>query len=690
MLWESRYQDRFDEFNLKLVPVSWAAIAVINTYHFFIHSYGPELPRILDGIVAGLCISALLVHKSRRLQPKYAGIALMASFLIVGGNVVIHRLMDAESTPYTLGVLVVCAAFTLVRPNQFVGFLVLIWAGVIGVQLGHTGVNPPLLFLMFMVSTASCVAFFVRRSSQHQLENTRDELANSLERSNGALRESERLRSQIESQASQLRVITENMTDVVYIYDDDGIIRYVSDSVKSLLGYDPEERIGLSYKESSMTAESVDSISGMFEQALSGNLDYGQVEIQHLTKAGELVWTETRGNTIRNQLGEVEGVCVVVRDITDRRVAEAQLRESEASYRQLSERSIDPILSFDKEGLITYASPSAESIWGIPPEGLVGQPHDMGQTFDSRKRATAAMNRLRDGETTQEDIEVEHVLTDGTHVWSELRVWPIVENEQFAGFQFIARDITDRKATTEQLARQQKRLTERTRELTELNAQLDRFAATVTHDIQAPVRRLLRELESGNSETHNRATTKQKVQYIADLIDHILVTTTYRDALTRTRVDLSKLVRKIVSQQRIETGREVALSLPDPKDGVVNADAKLVELLLENLISNACKFTPTDRDLELQLTVSKNNDTVPTIQLSDNGDGFPVEDPSVLFDFANRAESGQSGFGVGLTTSENIVRRHGGQIKLRNLIAGGACVEFNLGEDSRVAEYSYH
>ena len=684
MLWESRHQVRFDEFNLRLLPASWAAIASINAFHFITHD--SAVPRLLDAVVVGIFLVAILVHRFRPVRSDHAGAVLLASLLLVA--VKCHRAPIDAGREHAIYVGCACCVCSIhagsTEPLCCVccGDMVRRDWHSIGALRSKSAV----VVLNVHGDARKLRGIFARRYSQHQLETTKDELATSLEQSQDALEESERLRGELERQERQLRVIAENMADVVYIYDAHGVIRYVSDSVTPLLGFTPEERIGLSYKESSMTPESIELVAPIMERALAGDLDHGQIEIQHRRKDGQLVWTETRGSAIRSASGEVEGVCVVVRDITARRAAETKLRESEASYRGLTERSIDPILSFDRTGRITYASPSAETIWDVRPEDLIGQRHDVGQTQQSRERAALAFDRLSRGETSQEDIEVEHELADGRRVWSELRVWPIIKADAFSGFQFIARDITERKETSEQLERQQKRLSERTRELAELNKQLDNFAATVTHDLQAPVRRLIRQLDAKETEPLSQVEIKQQVEAIADLVEHLLVTTTYRDSLIRTTIDLSVTVRRLVAQQTLDTGRTCELGLPEVGEALVNADAKLIDLLLGNLISNAFKFTPTDRMLELRLELTQDHQHVPSVRLTDNGDGFPVEDPSVLFDFAARADSEQEGFGVGLTTAESIVRRHGGEITLRNMPTGGACVSFSLGEDSRYIE----
>ncbi|MEM7078784.1 MAG: PAS domain-containing sensor histidine kinase, partial [Pseudomonadota bacterium] len=674
------YQSRFDTSTLKLLNPTWMAVTLISVVHGSVHALITPSPSALamDLSIVGLCVAALVFNRRRPLGAEYASLAFVSALTLVVLNVVVHRLLGAESTPYTLGVLLVCVAFTLIAPVYFVGFTVLVWVSTLGIQIATGAIQPDALFLLFMITCVSCVAYFARRNRQIELEQTKDELQAALSQSQEALAESERLRHENSLKDAQLRVIAENITDVVYIYDAEGTIQYVSPSIEALLGYRPNERLGTSYRDSAMMPESIEKVAPLFEQALAGKLDQARVEIRHITKTGEGVWTETTGRSIRDDQGRVTGICVVVRDITQRRAAEAQLRDSEARYRSLTERSLDPILSFDRRANITYANPAAQDLWGVGTQSLIGARHDIGQTVDSKTRSGAALARLESGETDHEQLEIEHAMPDGRRIWSEIHAWPVFKDEQFSGFQFIARDITNRKAASEKLERQQRRLSGRTRELAMANQQLDKFAATVTHDLRAPVRRLLRQLEQSPDSNINTTLVSDianQLKELDGLIVHLLTTATERDALQIVEIDIGQVVRRIVSRQSLDTGRECVLTAPEIGESFIKADEKLCTLLFENLIANAYKFNPSNKTLEVGVFVTQDG----VVSLTDNGDGFPMHDPSVLFEFSNQANTTKAGYGIGLSTAKSIVERHRGSITLTNTAEGGACVEFSLG-----------
>jgi PAS domain S-box-containing protein len=170
----------------------------------------------------------------------------------------------------------------------------------------------------------------------------------------------ERLRA---SEASY-RLIADNTGDVIWTLDvASGRITYISPSVRRLRGYSPEEVLAQSL-EGMLTPESDRRALTLLTEriaALEGGDESARVtlaELEHTCKDGSIVTTETVATLLSDELGHVTGVVGVSRDITERKRAEAALRESKERYRELFENSPLGIYRTTPDGRILLANPA--------------------------------------------------------------------------------------------------------------------------------------------------------------------------------------------------------------------------------------------------------------------------------------------------------------------------------------------
>ncbi len=182
------------------------------------------------------------------------------------------------------------------------------------------------------------------------------------------------------------RLLTENSFDVRYTADALGWINYISPSVKEILGFDPEEIIGTNgwhYIDDSYK----DVLSKDWERmrTIPKGILYNQLLI--IKKDGTRIDVEL---IAKNMLSDpdINGVIVTFRDITERKIFEKKLLESEEYFRSLIENSNDAMTIIDTYGKRTYVSPSTEKVFGRSTEGLLGQspfdllhPDEMEQTM---------------------------------------------------------------------------------------------------------------------------------------------------------------------------------------------------------------------------------------------------------------------------------------------------------------------
>jgi signal transduction histidine kinase/PAS domain-containing protein len=228
----------------------------------------------------------------------------------------------------------------------------------------------------------------------------------------------------------------------------------------------------------------------------------------------------------------------------------------------------------------------------------------------------------------------------------------------------------------------ERRVAERTTELTAANRELEAFSYSVSHDLRAPLRSIdgfaLALLEDHGDALAPAARqyvdiVRQQSQRMGQLIDDLLgLARLSRGTLNRGPVDLSAVAADIVAElRRRHAGRAVRVVVaPDMR---VYADANLLRIALENLIGNAWKFTSRRADARIEIALWADG-SHRSLSVSDNGAGFDPRLSAKLFQpFARlHAASEYEGTGIGLATVARIVKRHGGSVRAESQPGAGA------------------
>ncbi len=225
-------------------------------------------------------------------------------------------------------------------------------------------------------------------------------------------------------------------------------------------------------------------------------------------------------------------------------------------------------------------------------------------------------------------------------------------------------------------------------ELERKNKELEAFSYSVSHDLRAPLRSidgfsqaLLEEyasnLDPKAQEYLHRV--RAAAQRMGELIDDLLqLSKVGRAELRRERVDLSALARKVAAAlQEAAPDRRVQVVIPDRV--VVEADSRLLQVVLENLLGNAWKFTKNVAEPVIEFGVTQ-KDGAATYFVRDNGAGFDMAYVEKLFRPFQRLhpESKFPGTGIGLATVHRIVERHGGRVWAESAVEGGATFQWTL------------
>ncbi|MFJ5300917.1 CheR family methyltransferase [Pseudomonas sp. NPDC088368] len=424
----------------------------------------------------------------------------------------------------------------------------------------------------------------------------------------------------------------------------------------------------LNYQEMADDATAVFESLNMMEREVSGN---------------DQRWYLARLLPYRSNEDHIDGTILTFIDMTKRRAAEEELRQSEERLRLVSESTRDfAIIILDEQGLIIDWNMGAELVFGYAKSEVLGRRYDL--IFLPEDCTAGVPQAELNGARLNGRSEDErwHKRKDGSRFYCSGEV-TLLRGESMQGYVKIARDLTGHKRTQDE---QDIRLA-----ATQTSNHLkDEFFAVMSHELKHPLNliqlnaELLRRLPSIKStvpavkavNTIFEAVSSQ-ARIIDDLLDVARVRTG-KLKLKRQAVDLGQVLRDIHTVVvNARHGCEVTLQLPPGADAplVIDADGTRLEQIIWNLLNNALKFTPEGGRVELS---AFKNEGMAQLDVTDSGIGLSEEDLQNVFDLFSQAEHQHAthqreGLGIGLSLVRQLVEAHGGSVEVYSQGVGKGC-----------------
>jgi signal transduction histidine kinase len=232
----------------------------------------------------------------------------------------------------------------------------------------------------------------------------------------------------------------------------------------------------------------------------------------------------------------------------------------------------------------------------------------------------------------------------------------------------------------------EQRVRDRTAELQASNQELEAFAYSVSHDLRTPLRGIQGFssviLEEYKKKLDNKAKDYLKritsaSLHMDQLIDDLLkLSRVTRINLKKEKINLSDIAEEIIS--KLKSGKPKRnIQFIIEKKLIANADENLIRLALENLFNNAWKFTSKTPEARIQFKKKKDKNGL-VFLIKDNGIGFDMNYVDKLFIPFQRQHKEFEGTGIGLTTVQRIIHRHGGKIWANGKVNKGATFYFTL------------
>jgi PAS domain S-box-containing protein len=352
-----------------------------------------------------------------------------------------------------------------------------------------------------------------------------------------------------------------------------------------------------------------------------------------------------------------------------------KVRDNEARYRQLTESLPQLIWTADAAGRIDYLSPQWVTYTGIPEEVQLGYDWDEQVHPDDRQHTIKSwQSALSTG--TKFDTEYRIRCGDGSYRWFKVLALPIRDSQnQIVEWFGSCTEIEDLKQVERDLRDFTKRLERSNRDLQE-------FAYVASHDMQEPLRKIeafgaaLLENPDHLTERQNQYLTRMRrsAERMRNMVRGLLQLSRLEiQAQPFQSVDLNQIAAEVLTDLELQVRR--TQSQVDVCDlPTVDADAQQMRQLFQNLIGNALKFQPLNREPHIRICFRQPNQEIVQIVFEDNGIGFDEQYAEVLFEPFKRLVgiSEYEGSGMGLAICRRIIERHSGHITAQSQLGQGS------------------
>ncbi|SMF82365.1 PAS domain S-box-containing protein [Tistlia consotensis] len=469
----------------------------------------------------------------------------------------------------------------------------------------------------------------------------------------------------------------------IVVVDRDAVIAYLNPAAERLFGYGTAELLGRPLDLLIPEDARVRHAERIRQFARSG------VASRRMRERGAITGRRRDGSQFDAEASiskfEQDGrplMMAVVRDITERKVAEARLLASEQKHRAILDTCTDAILLADAEsGGICEVNERAAELFGCTTRDLIGLHQSELHPLDERDRFRRTFREhLEQGRLLVPDATI--LRNDGTVLPVEIAARPTVIGERpiLVGF---FRDISHRKQHERQLERA-------TRAAEAANRAKTMFLANMSHELRTPLNAIIGMSEVIAEQMKGPVGHPKYAEYGADIRDsghHLLEV--INDILDLSRLELDKLelheepielgallgqCYRTVHRMADEAG--IRVSVETGATPLLRADRRMVRQMLLNLLSNAVKFTPAGGLIVLAACERERGGI--EVSVRDTGIGIPPERLAAVTEPFNlsgeRRYQNQSGTGLGLAITKGLLEAHGGTLVIDSAPGKGARV----------------
>ncbi|MCH8902680.1 MAG: PAS domain S-box protein [Bacteroidetes bacterium] len=470
---------------------------------------------------------------------------------------------------------------------------------------------------------------------------------------------------------AKFRSMIENSSDIVTILDRNGLIKSISPSVKYMLGHDAKDLENSSVFDIIHPGD-IKNATKYFRLLSRNNIQKIPIDFRLLKKDGSWCNIEAIGNNLLDE-PFIEGLILNCRDVTERKVAEQAMKESEHRYRSLLENMNEGLLYVDNDGAIRYVNDRFCEMLGYKNEELLGKmAHSL--LLDKNMKNWIYIDKIQQGlEGKLEQYEVAMQSKSGDTVWALASATPDINLDgKIIGSMITHADITDRKHTEERLK--------------DKNNELNTFVYKASHDLKGPLASIIgianiavEEIKNPAILTYFDMIVKSSQRLDSILMDLLELTRISQGTIQTSKVDVEQLTREILkSIEHAPSFSRIKFTLKFSQTKKLKTDRKLLTSILQNIIDNSVKYqNMSSKNPRVSIKIVDHNNGI-KIEIADNGLGIEDDLKEKVFDMFFRGNIESKGTGLGLYIVKNSVEKLGGRIEMDSEIHVGTTFKLYL------------
>lgn len=503
------------------------------------------------------------------------------------------------------------------------------------------------------------------------------------------LTERKKAEKDLELAHNELRSLHDNLEDAIFAIDTvQDIMLVASAAHEKVFGYPASEF----YKNPRLWNELVipedkPKVDAGYPLLLAGKNVQHEVRISF--PDGKTKWINVKMVPTIDATGKLIHIDGIASNVTERKLAEAALQESEKRWRFIVESEPECVKVVDREGRLLEMNPAGLAMIQATSDQVIGK-KAVGLVAEEDQEAFNEMiEGVFRGETRH--LVFDMIGLEGRRLTLETTSGPLKDPTSPGGVRAllgVTRDITEQKRAEEEIKK-------KNLELIELNASKDKFFSIIAHDLRSPFQGFI-------SMTELMAENVSQFS-IADL-------STFSNSMSKTAKNLYHLLENLLNWAQIQKGtmdfkpadhnlkklvdleietinerarqKKITVINEVEKDHHVFADEKMMNTILRNLLSNAVKFTKSNGMVTVRSKVL--NEKMIEISVQDTGIGIRAADIKKLFKIDEKVRmegtEGEPSTGLGLLLSKEFVEKHGGKIWVESEEGIGSCFYFTLEE----------
>ena len=487
------------------------------------------------------------------------------------------------------------------------------------------------------------------------------------------------------------RLLVEAVVDyAIYMLDPQGKVVSWNLGAERFKGYRAEEVIGTHF---SRFYTETDRAAGVPRLALERAVKEGRFESEgwRVRKDGRRFWAHVLIDPIFDEAKNVIGFAKITRDLSERRVAADELRQSEAQFRTLVQGVTDyAIYLLDTTGHVSSWNSGAERIKGYTANEIVGEHFSLFYTDEDRATGEPQKNLRRAEDAGRTEQEGWRVRKDGTRFWAHVLIDRILDDDgRLVGFAKVTRDVSDQRKVAQELEQARHALFQSQK----LEA-IGQLTGGVAHDFNNLLMAIVASLELLEMRIPDDAKAQRLLEnaraaaFRGSALTQRMLAFARRQELKPAAVDLVALVRNMSDLLKRSLGSQVPIEVKFPLTLLpVLVDPHQFELALLNLAVNARDAMPDGGMVTIAafpVVVAVGDDSkLPVgpyvrISVADQGHGMDADTLLRATEPFFTTKGVGKGTGLGLSMVHGLMEQSGGRLLIRSVEGKGTTMEMWL------------